>query len=78
MPRGGALHGIFGEMLEKLLRRVAGRGAHKGQGWVLRQYNDRGQPTGPHLRWHPGGGHHGDEPYWRVVGEHGDVGGVIR
>lgn len=59
-------------------KEALGRGNHSGQGWVLRHYNDRGNPTGPHLRWHPGGGHHGPEPYWRVIGPHGDLGGLIR
>jgi len=55
-----------------------GQGGHKGPGWVLRQYNERGNPTGPQLRYHPGGGHHGPDPYWRVVGPNGDLGGIIR
>ncbi|GAB3952000.1 putative T7SS-secreted protein [Streptomyces sparsus] len=54
-----------------------GRGGHAGQGWVLREYNDRGDPTGRMLRWHPGGGHHGSAPYWRVKGYEGDLGGVL-
>ena len=55
-----------------------GQGSQKGNGWVLRQYNAKGNPTGPQLRWHPGGGHHGPTPYWRVVGPNGDLGGIIR
>jgi hypothetical protein len=55
-----------------------GKGSHAGQGWVLRQYNEVGHPTGPQIRWHPGGGHHGPDPYWRVVGPNGDLGGVIQ
>ena len=55
-----------------------GKGSRQGQGWVLRQYNDAGNPTGPQIRWHPGGGHHGPDPYWRVVGPNGDLGGIIR
>lgn len=55
-----------------------GKGSRQGLGWVLRQYNDVGNPTGPQVRWHPGGGHHGPEPYWRVVGPNGDLGGIIR
>jgi hypothetical protein len=43
-----------------------GKGAHQGHGWVLREYNVEGNPTGQMLRWHPGGGHHGPDPYWRV------------
>jgi len=44
-----------------------GKGRHAGQGWVLREYTPRGDPTGRQVRWHPGGGHHGAEPYWKVV-----------
>ncbi len=55
-----------------------GKGSKKGEGWMMRQYNDRGYPTGLQIRWHSGGGHHGGEPYWRVIGPNGDVGGIIR
>ena len=55
-----------------------GQGSQKGNGWVLRQFNPKGNPTGPQLRWHPGGGHHGPNPYWRVVGPNGGLGGIIR
>jgi len=57
---------------------VLGKGSHKGTGWVLREYGVQGQPTGRQIRWHPGGGHPGPEPYWRVVGANGGVGGIIR
>ncbi len=67
------LRGTPGWRVESL-----GKGGHKGEGWVFRQYNERGNPTGPQLRWHPGDGHHGPEPYWRVVGPNGDLGGIIR
>ena len=43
-----------------------GKGSHKGQGWVLREYTEEGKPTGRMIRWHPGGGRHGPGPYWRV------------
>lgn len=43
--------------------------------WVLREYTAGGEPTGRMLRWHPGGGRHGRDPYWRVVGYEGDLGG---
>jgi hypothetical protein len=55
-----------------------GRGHRRGQGWVLRHYNESGEPTGMQIRWHPGGGHHGRSAYWRVVGASGDLGGIIR
>ena len=55
-----------------------GRGSQAGRGWVFRQYTESGNPTGLQLRWHPGGGHHGPDPYWRVVGPNGDLGGIIR
>ncbi|WP_176722410.1 hypothetical protein [Candidatus Thiosymbion oneisti] len=44
-----------------------GKGSHKGKGWVLREYSPQGNPTGRMVRWHPGGGHHGPNPYWRVT-----------
>ncbi len=45
------------------------RGA-KGEGFVLREYKigrKRMEPTGRMIRWHPGGGHHGEDRYWKVV-----------
>ena len=62
-----------GWQVEKL-----GRGSQAGRGWVFRQHTPAGNPTGQQLRWHPGGGHHGPDPYWRVVGSNGDLGGIIR
>jgi hypothetical protein len=53
------------------------RGAHAGQGWVLREYSS-GAPTGRVIRWHPGGGHHGDKPYWRVSGPSAGKSGIVR
>ena len=55
-----------------------GRGAHKGQGWILREYTPQGYPTRRVIRWHPGGGHHGPEPYWRVSSGVGGVSEIIR
>ncbi|MCP4967627.1 MAG: hypothetical protein GY926_20640 [bacterium] len=43
------------------------QGSHAGQGWVLREYTTAGDPTGRMLRWHPGGGRHGPDPYWRAT-----------
>jgi hypothetical protein len=54
-----------------------GKGAHEGQGFVLRQYTPIGKPKGPQIRWHPGGGHHGPEPYWRVI-DANTKSGIIR
>jgi hypothetical protein len=55
-----------------------GKGSHQGQGWVLRQYTENGDPTGRMIRWHPGGGHHGPDPYWRVTGGPDGKSGIIR
>ena len=55
-----------------------GKGGHDGQGWVLREYTSVGNPTGRMLRWHPGDGHHGLRPYWRVTGVAGGKSGIIR
>lgn len=54
-----------------------GQGSHEGQGWVLRQYDASGNATGRLVRWHPGGGHHGTTPYWRVSSPEGGKSGVI-
>lgn len=47
------------------------KGSQKGNGWVMREYKKgypfkQGNETGRVIRWHPGGGRHGTEPYWRV------------
>lgn len=55
-----------------------GQGSAQGRGWMMREYTERGNPTGRMIRWHPGGGHHGPDPYWRVVGYEGDLFGIIR
>ncbi|MEX0781159.1 MAG: hypothetical protein WD557_00805 [Dehalococcoidia bacterium] len=44
-----------------------GQGVKEGLGWLLREYNARGIMTGRLIYWHPGGGHHGKQPYWRVA-----------
>ncbi len=44
-----------------------GKGSKKGQGWVFRQYTNRGDSTGQSIRWHPGSARKGGEPYWRVT-----------
>jgi hypothetical protein len=53
-----------------------GKGSKKGQGYVLREYTPNGVPTGQQMRWHPGGGHHGPEPYWRVITNSGKSGTI--
>lgn len=42
-----------------------GKGAHAGEGFILREMRD-GKQTGRMIQWHPGGGHHGPHPYWKV------------
>jgi hypothetical protein len=32
------------------------------------EYNEKGKRTARMVQWHPGGGHHGSEPYWKVSG----------
>lgn len=47
------------------------RGSAKGRGWALREMSAV-YLTGRLIRWHPGGGHHGPDPYWRISSsEHG-------
>jgi RHS repeat-associated protein len=38
------------------------KGAHKNEVWALRERGARDW-TGRQIRWHPGGGHHGPNPY---------------
>jgi RHS repeat-associated protein len=45
------------------------------EGLTLREINRNGNPTGRYIQWHPGGGHHGPHPYWKVSS--GEL-GVIR
>ena len=51
------------------------RGSRAGRGWVFREYGPGGAPTGRMIQWHPGGGHHGPDPYWKISSPRG---GVIR
>jgi hypothetical protein len=49
-----------------------GQGDHAGQGWKLEEVDANGNLTGRQIRWHPGGGRHGPDPYWTFTsGEHG-------
>ena len=52
-----------------------GRGAHAGQGLTIREVLPNGRYSGRMIQWHPGGGHHGPEPYWKVSSPEG---GTVR
>jgi len=42
-------------------------GTHEGQGYTWRVRNDADTDfTDKFVEWHPGGGRHGPEPYWKV------------
>ena len=78
------LEGMTPEQVEEMLADTPGwkveqlgKGSHEGEGWVLRQYDDKGNATGRVIRWHPGGGHHGTTPYWRVSSPEGGKSGII-
>jgi len=58
-------------------KETLGKGSQKGNGLVLREYTPKANPTGRQIRWHPGGGHHGSNPYWRVIDYNGKS-GIIR
>ncbi|OGX91457.1 hypothetical protein BEN49_19660 [Hymenobacter coccineus] len=45
-----------------------GKGSQAGRGMVIKQYLPNGNPSGKLIQWHPGGGHHGPLPYWKVKG----------
>lgn len=38
----------------------------EGGGISIRKIGPKGEPTDSYIQWHPGGGHHGDSPYWKV------------
>lgn len=52
------------------------QGEHSGMGWATRETTPRGDLTGRQIRWHPGGGRHGPDPYWRVNAGHGQSGRI--
>lgn len=54
-----------------------GRGSRAGQGWSFTEHGANGAPTGRMIRWHPGGGHHGPNPYWRVSSPEFGKSGII-
>lgn len=39
--------------------------SNPGGGWTLTQKMPNGE-TGVYIQWHPGGGHHGPTPYWKI------------
>ena len=41
-------------------------GSQAGNGWTLREKLPNGNLTDRYLQWHPGGGHHGPNPYWKI------------
>ncbi len=65
------------DMARKLGWRVEalGRGAHEGQGYALWQLMPNGKASGRTIFWHPGGGHHGSSPYWKISRREG---GTVR
>lgn len=76
------LRGRTPEQIQDLVRDLPGclvtslgRGSRRGEGLVLREITTGGNLTGRIIQWHPGGGHHGYEPYWKVSSPEG---GTIR
>jgi RHS repeat-associated protein len=67
----------LGTLPENWKVEALGKGSKEGAGWMLREYTPQGNPTGRQIRWHPGGGHHGQEPYWRVI-NHNEKSDVIK
>lgn len=43
-----------------------GKGSHAGEGLIVREIDNEGNLTGRLIQWHPGGGHHGPNPYWKI------------
>ncbi|MDE8650493.1 RHS repeat-associated core domain-containing protein [Novosphingobium album (ex Liu et al. 2023)] len=53
------------------------RGDNAGKGWALREWGGRDY-TGRVIRWQPGNGRHGPEPYWRVSNGENGTSDIIR
>jgi hypothetical protein len=51
------------------------QGSQRGNGLILREYLPNGRESGRMIQWHPGGGHHGPAPYWKVSSPSG---GTVR
>lgn len=43
-----------------------GKGSHKGMGMIIRETDATGKLTGRMIQYHPGGGHHGAQAYWKA------------
>lgn len=43
-----------------------GKGSHAGLGWTVREILPGGGFSDRYLQWHPGGGRHGPDSYWKV------------
>jgi hypothetical protein len=73
----GWVEGPLGKQSEKF----GGIPFTQGGGLILREIGENGVESGRFLEWHPGGGHHGPDPYWKFVsGESGKlwtVGGTV-
>jgi hypothetical protein len=69
------------QALGSLLKRLGwdvgtlGKGSRAGQGMRALEVNAEGKMTGRAISWHPGGGHHGPSPYWKVSSPQG---GIVR
>lgn len=72
---GEAHAGALGDMLRDLGWNVGtlGKGSHAGQGMRALEVNAEGKMTGRAISWHPGGGHHGPSPYWKVSSPQGGI-----
>lgn len=63
----GGLLKTLGQLPSNWREETLGRGSQAGNGLLLREYAPSGRPTGRFVSWHPGGGHHGANPYWKVT-----------
>ncbi|HZV48154.1 MAG TPA: hypothetical protein VFD49_00070 [Candidatus Dormibacteraeota bacterium] len=48
----GAVRASLGKLPPGWIEETLGAGAHRGQGWMFRQYTEEGNPTGRYIRWH--------------------------
>lgn len=62
----GEIRARIGAIESPWVEGTLGKGAHSGLGWTVREILPVGSYSDRYLQWHPGGGRHGPDSYWKV------------
>jgi hypothetical protein len=57
---------LVGEIEFPWVEGTLSKGSHTGLGWTVREMSQSSEYTDRYLQWHPGGGRHGPNAYWKV------------